>query len=186
MMKRLIILAPFIMATPAFAAKGPFFSLYNTNFVVMIAFALFVGILIYYKVPGMAASALDKRADGIRNDLEEAKALREEAQSILASYERKQREVQAQAERIVATAKAEASAAAEQAKEDLKTSIIRRLAAAEDQIASAQSAAVKAVRDQAVTIALGAAGDVIAKQMTAAEANKLIDDAIGVVETKLH
>lgn len=186
MMKRLIILAPFVMATPAFAAKGPFFSLYNTNFVVILAFALFVGILIYYKVPGMAISALDKRANGIRSDLEEAKALREEAQSILATYERKQREVQAQAERIVATAKAEASIAAEQAKEDLKISIVRRLAAAEDQIASAQSAAVKAVRDQAVTIALAAASDVIAKQMTAADANKLIDDAIGEVETKLH
>ncbi len=185
-MKRLTILASLVMATPAFAAKGPFFSLYNTNFVVMIAFALFIGVLIYYKVPGMAVSALDKRAEGIRNDLEEAKALREEAQSVLATYERRQREVQEQAERIVATAKAEASAAAAQAKEDLKASIARRLAAAEEQIASAQAAAVKEVRDQAVTIALGAAGDVIAKQMTAAEANKLIDEAISEVDAKLH
>lgn len=185
-MKRIALLATLLSAGPAFAAKGPFFSLYNTNFVVLIAFILFLGVLIYYKVPGMLAGALDKRAAGIRNDLEEAKALREEAQSILATYERKQREVQAQAERIVATAKTEASAAAEQAKEDLATSIARRLAAAEDQISSAQSAAVKEVRDRAVAVALAAAGDVIAKQMTAAEANKLIDDAIGEVETKLH
>jgi len=185
-MKRFALLASLVTATPAFAAKGPFFSLYNTNFVVLIAFIIFVGVLVYYKVPGMLTAALDKRADGIRKDLEDAKALREEAQSILATYERKQREVQAQAERIVATAKTEASAAAEQAKEDLKASIARRLAAAEDQIASAQSAAVKEVRDRAVSVALAAAGDVIAKGMTAADANKLIDEAIGVVEAKLH
>ena len=98
-MKRIALLATLLSAGPAFAAKGPFFSLYNTNFVVLIAFILFLGVLIYYKVPGMLAGALDKRAAGIRNDLEEAKALREEAQSILATYERKQREVQAQAER---------------------------------------------------------------------------------------
>ena len=98
----------------------------------------------------MLAGMLDKRADGIRTDLDEARGLREEAQALLASYERKQREVQDQADRIVAQARAEAEAAAEQAKADLRQSIDRRLAAAEDQIASAEAAAVREVRDRAV------------------------------------
>ena len=76
--------------------------------------------------------------------------------------------------------------AAELAKEELKASIARRLAAAEDQIASAEANAVKEVRDQAITIAVGAANDVIAKQMTAAQGNKLIEDAIAEVDAKLH
>ena len=54
-----------------------------------------------------------------------------------------------------------------QAKADLETSIARRLAAAEDQIASAEASAVKEVRDQAISIAVAAADQVIAKQMTA-------------------
>jgi len=175
-----------LTASPAFAASGPFLSLNNTNFVVLLAFLLFVGVLIYLKVPGLVTKQLDKRADGIRDELNEARALREEAQTILASYQRKQKEVGEQAERIVATAKAEAAVAAEQATVDLKASIARRLAAAEDQIASAQAAAVKEVRDTAITVAIGAASDVITKGMTAAEGNKLIEAAIKDAEAKLH
>ncbi len=173
-------------ATPAFAATGPFFSLHNTDFIVLLAFILFVAVLFYFGVPKMLGGMLDKRADQIKSELDEAKSLREEAQALLASYERKQKDVQAQADRIVATAKAEASDAAEQAKKDLEASIARRLAAAEDQIASAEASAVKEVKNRAVTIAVAAARDVITSQMKAADANKMIDDAIETVEQKLH
>lgn len=178
------LLIPF--ATPAFAAKGPFLSLGNTDFVVLLAFLLFVGTLIYFKVPRMLIGMLDKRADNIRAELNEAKALREEAQTLLASYERKQREVQDQSQRIVAQAREEAAAAAEQAKVDLEKSIVRRLAAAEEQIASAETAAIREVRDRAISVAVAAAGDVIAKKLGAADGNKLIDDAVAQVGTKLH
>jgi F-type H+-transporting ATPase subunit b len=174
------------VASPALAASGPFFSLHNTNFVVLVAFIIFLGVLIYFKVPGMLGGMLDKRAEGIKAELDEARALREEAQTILASYERKQKEVQEQADRIVTTAREEAAQAAEKAKEDLKHSIARRLAAAEEQIASAEASAVKEVRDEAVSIAIAVARDIIAKQMTAAEANKLIDHAIAEADAKLH
>lgn len=186
-MKKLI-LATLISgaASPVLAASGPFVSLQNTDFVVLLAFLLFIAILVYFKVPGMMGGLLDKRADSIRADLDEAKALREEAQTLLASYERKQKEVQGQADRIVAAAKDEAEKAAVQAKEDIKASVARRLASAEDQIASAQAAAIREVRDRAVVVAIGAARDVIAAQMTAAEGNKLIDDSISTVEAKLH
>ncbi len=173
-------------ASPALASSGPFISLGNTNFVVLLAFLLFVGVLLKLKVPGMIGGVLDKRAEGIRSELDEARALREEAQTILASYERKQKEVQEQADRIVAAAREDANLAAEQAREDLQKSIARRLAAATDQIASAQASAVKEVRDRAITIAVAAANQVMAKQMTAAKGNKMIDDAIAEVETKLH
>lgn len=173
-------------ASPALAASGPFFSLHNTNFVVSIAFIIFLGILVYFKVPGTIGKLLDKRAEGIREELNEARALREEAQTVLASFERKQQEVQAQADRIVATAREEAAQAAEQAKADLEKSIARRLAAAQDQIASAQSAAIKDVRDRAITIAVAAAKDVMAKQLTATASSKLVDEAIAQVEAKLH
>ena len=132
-------LALSLAASPALAASGPFFSLRNTNFVVLIAFLVFIGILIYMGVPKKLAGMLDARAAQIKADLDEARALREEAKSILASYERKQKEVAEQTDRIISTAKEEAMAAAEQAKEDLKRSIARRLAAAEEQIASAKA-----------------------------------------------
>ena len=179
-------LVAMMTAGPALAASGPFFSLRNTDFVVLLAFLLFIGILVYFNVPTLVAGMLDKRAAGIKSELDEARALREEAQTLLASYERKQKEVQEQADRIIAHAKSEATEAAEQAKEDLKASIQRRLKAAEDQIASAEASAVRDVRDEAVRIAIAAAKDVVAKNMTAAEGNSLIDEAISEVDAKLH
>ncbi|WP_435256447.1 F0F1 ATP synthase subunit B [Thioclava sp. FR2] len=175
-----------LTATPALAASGPFFSLKNTDFVVMISFLVFVGILVYFKVPGMIAGLLDKRAEQIKTELEEARALREEAKSLLASYERKQKEVKEQADQIVAAAKSEAEAAAAQAKVDLKNSIARRLAAAEEQIAAAEGSAVREVREKAISIAVAAAGEVLAKQMTAEGAAASIDAAIAQVDAKLH
>lgn len=179
--------AALTLATPAFA-KGDygFVSLQNSDFVVLVAFILFFAVLFYLKVPGKIGGMLDGRADGIKSELDEARALREEAQSLLASYERKQKEVQEQADRIVAQAKLDAAAVADQAKADLEASIARRLRAAEDQIASAEAGAVKEVRDRAVVIAISAARELIAKQMTAADGNKLIDEAIATVEAKLH
>ena len=175
-----------LTASPAFAATGPFFSLHNTDFVVLLAFLLFVAVLIYFKVPGKVAEMLDKRAATIKAELEAARALREEAQALLASYERKQKDVTDQAERIVASAREEAQRAADVAKEDIRTSVARRLAGAEEQIASAQNAAIKAVRDQAIVAAIGAAQDVIAQQMSAADADRLIDESIETVDVKLH
>lgn len=186
-MNRIALIAALLAAGPAMAAEGePFFTLRSTEFVVTIAFLLFIGVLVYFKVPALIGGLLDKRAAGIKAELDEARALHDEARSILASYERKQKEVQEQADRIVETAKREALAAAEQAKADLKASIKRRLAAAEDQIASAEAAAVREVRDRAVNVAVAAAGDLIAAKMTAAEKNKLIDASIGEVETRMH
>ncbi len=175
-----------LIARPAFAAEGPFFSLANTDFIVVIAFVLFVAVLFYFKVPGMVSKMLDDRSSGIQSELDEARALRDEAQALLASYERKHKEVQEQADKIVAQAKVDAEAAADQARADLARSIERRMASAEDQIASAQAGAIKEVRDSAVTVAVAAARDVIAKQMSAADANKLVDDAIAQVDAKLH
>jgi F-type H+-transporting ATPase subunit b len=184
-MKKLILLFA-LLASPAFAASGPFFSLQNTDFVVLVAFLIFVGFLVYMGVPKMLVAMLDKRAATIKAELDEARALREEAKSVLASYERRQKEVAEQTDRIIASAKDEAMAAAAQAKEDLKLAMERRLAAAEEQIASAEAAAVKQVRERAVSVAIAAAGDLLAKQVTAESAAASIDAAIAQVDAKLH
>lgn len=190
-MKKLLIPAFALMAQPALAAsKNPFsahfYSLSNSDLIVTLAFLLFVGVLVYFKVPGKIGEMLDGRADSISKELNEAKAIREEAQALLASYERKQQEVAEQSARIVATAKEEAEKAAAQAKLDIAESVQRRLTAAQEQIANAEASAVREVRDSAINVAVSAARDVVAKQMTAASANKLIDDAIATVDAKLH
>ncbi|MEM6276641.1 MAG: F0F1 ATP synthase subunit B [Pseudomonadota bacterium] len=190
-MTRILTALLLLFAGPAMAAsKNPFsaefYSLSNTDFIVTIGFLVFVGILVYFGVPGMIGKMLDDRAAGIKSELDEARALREEAQALLATFERKRKDVQGQADSIVETAKADAEAAAEQAKADIAKSVERRLSAATEQIASAEAAAVKEVRDQAIAVAVGAASDILTKGMSAADANKLIDAGIAQVEAKLH
>ncbi len=186
-MKRLAALPIVIGASPALAAGDyPFFSLRNTDLIVFFGFVIFIGILVYFKVPGIITGMLDKRADDIRGELAEARRLREEAQELRASFERKKTEVKGQAERIVAKAKADAELAAEQAKKDLEISIQRRLKAAEDQIASAEAAALREVRNRAVQVAVAASAELIAANMAKADANRLIEDSIKTVEARLH
>ncbi|MDO5630461.1 MAG: F0F1 ATP synthase subunit B [Paracoccus sp. (in: a-proteobacteria)] len=175
-----------IAAGPAMAASGPFFSLHNTDFIVLLAFLLFVGILVYFKVPALIGNLLDKRAEGIRADLDEARRLREEAQEIYANYERRQRDVKVQADEIVANAKREAELQAAKAKDDLASSIDRRLKAAQDQIASAEADAVRAVRDRAAAAAIAATGELLGQQVASGSRSAGIDDAIADVARKLN
>jgi F-type H+-transporting ATPase subunit b len=158
----------------------------NTEIVVGIGFVIFVAVLIYYRVPAMIARKLDERAVRIRAELDEARALRDEAQSLLASYERRQREVKNQAEDIVTAAKAEAEKAAAAAKEDIRRSVARRMQTATEQIAAAEQAAVRQIKDRAVAIAVAAAADVLRGGIKAEDGNRLIDASIEEVGAKLH
>jgi F-type H+-transporting ATPase subunit b len=163
-----------------------FVSLRNTDFVVLLAFILFVAICLYYRVPSTVARMLDGRAEGIRKDLSEARALREEAQALLASFERRRGEMDAQAARIVAEAREEALRAADAAKFEAERTVARRLQAAEEQIASAEERALRQVRDRAVAVAVAAAQEVLARQMTPEAQGRLVDSSIDTVAAKLH
>lgn len=180
-----VALATLVLSGPALAAGDPFLSLRNTHTIVLVAFLVYVGALLYFKVPSLIGGMLDKRAAQIRAELEEARAIREEAQAALAAQERKLKDVDRETARIVAHAREEAELAAAQAKKDLEEALARRLRAAEEQIASAQAAALKEVRNRAVDVAIAAARDVIARQITAQQANRLIDEAIETVEKRL-
>lgn len=192
----LIILAA-LSASPVLAASSmPVVSLFdgwtkyngevNTDFVVFVAFLVFIGILVWKKVPGLIGRLLDDRAVDIQNQLDEARRLREEAQTLLASFERKQREAEEQAQQIVADAKAQAEKDAAAATDALHDTIARRVAAAEERITSAQNAAVAEVRNRAIAVAIGAVGEVAQKAIKAADANKMIEQSITQLDSKLH
>lgn len=178
--------ATFLAPAPALAVSGPFFSLYNTNFVMWLGLLVFVAILLYYRVPRTLTRLLDKRAEGIKSDLAEARALRDEAQSLLASFERKQKEVEDQAKRIVSSAREDARTRAERAEADMDRQMERRLETAREQIAAAEEQAIREVRNRAVSVASDAARKVLLDQMSGERASRLIDDSIGTVDRKLH
>ena len=160
--------------------------LYNSTFLVGVSFVLFMCLLGYLGVHKLLAMKLDERADGIRDELADARRLREEAQELFAEFERKQKEVAGQAEEIVAHAKVEAEGAAERAKADIAASIERRLKAADEQIGLAEANAVKEVKDKAVSVAIAAANEVLTSRIGASEDEALIQAAVKDVGARLH
>ena len=62
----------------------------------LVGLLLFLALIAYLKVPGTVGASLDKRADNIRKELDDARKLREEAQSLLADYQRRRQEAEAE------------------------------------------------------------------------------------------
>ena len=120
---------------------------------------------------------MDQRADAIRKQLDETQNLREEAQAALASYQRQQRDALAEADEIVAQAKADAERLKVQAENVLTATIKRREEQAVERIAQAEATAIKDVRDQAIELAIGVATKMISEKMSKTVQNELVKDA---------
>jgi len=159
---------------------------HDPAFWVATAFVAFIGLLIYLKVPGMVGGALDKRADKIKSDLDEAESLCTEAQNLLATYQKKQRDTAKEADAIAAQAKEEAARILEQGRSRLEVSLARREKMAMDRIAQAEASAIDEVRTRTVEIAMDATLQIMKSSVTAGKANAMIKDAIAELPTKLH
>ena len=155
------------------------------QFWVFVALLIFIAILIAMKVPAMLTATLDERSTEIANELDQARRLREDAEALLASYQRKQVEAMKEAEEIIVQAKAEAERLAAETQANLKALVERRQQVAEDKIAQAEKQAIQEVRGVAADIAVSAAGKLLAEKVDAARDAGLIESAIGDLK-KLH
>ncbi|WP_171900786.1 F0F1 ATP synthase subunit B [Stappia indica] len=152
----------------------------------LVGLVIFLAIAVYMKVPGMIGTSLDKRAESIRKELEDARRLREEAQALLADYQRRRQEAESEAEGIVAEAKREADRLTLEANAALEDLIARRTAAAERKIAQAESQAVSEVRARAADIAVAAAETILAKKVAGNVGDELLAKSIEEVKTRLN
>ncbi|MBU6155964.1 MAG: ATP F0F1 synthase subunit B [Alphaproteobacteria bacterium] len=158
----------------------------DPTFWVGVGTALFVLLLIRLKVPAQVGAMLDARAAAIKAELEEARRLRAEAEALLADYKKKTANAADEAQAIIDAAKAAADRMAADAKVALQQQIERRAKMAEQKIAQAEADALAEVRAAATAAASAAAREVIAKRMTDARGDALIDSAIAELGTKLH
>lgn len=157
----------------------------TANIAVLISFLLFFGILFYFNVPKMIGGMLDARAERIKGQLDEARAAREDAQTVLASFERKQKEAEAEADEILERAKADAVRMEAQAKADLDSTVARKLKTAEDRFQQAEASVVRGVTGSAALTAVAAAGSVIRENITSDDENTLMDAALDEVARQL-
>jgi F-type H+-transporting ATPase subunit b len=157
----------------------------DTTFLVAVAFVTFF-VVFGKKLVTAINAGLDERAQKIQDQIEEATRLREEAQELLASYEKKQHEALKEAENIVAAAKDEAERLSIEAAAQLEASLKRSEQMAKDRIAQAEAQALTEVKTMAVNIAMDATKRVLESGVSDTKADALVDEAIKNLDGKLH
>jgi F-type H+-transporting ATPase subunit b len=157
----------------------------DPEFWVAVAAVIFVAI-VWKPAQRMLIGSLDDRATRIRDELDEARRLREEAEKLLAQYRGKEREGAAEAEAIIVQAQEEAERIAAQSSRDLEQALTRRTQLAEERIAQAEKRALDEIRAAAVDVAINAAREVIAAQIDERQGAALLDAAIAALPQRLR
>jgi F-type H+-transporting ATPase subunit b len=156
------------------------------EFWVAIAFDILVGIFIYVGVPGVVTKALDHRADRIKEELDDARRLKDEAAALVADYRSRRASAEREAQDIVAAAKSEAERIATEAKAKLEDFVARRTKSAESKIALAEAQALADVRAAAADAAIAAASQIMTHSVTGSVADSLLAKGIQDVREKLN
>ena len=159
--------------------------LQDPEFWVVLAVLIFV-IGVWKPARRAILGGLDARATRIRDELEGAQRLREEAERALAAYRQQQRQAAAEAEAILAHAKNEAERVAAQAAHNLEEALARRQRLAEERIAQEEAKAIAEIRAVTVDVAISAARQVIIADLDDQRGTALIDVAIAALPQQLQ
>lgn len=158
-------------------AKGTFW----VTFAVLL-FLFFFGRQMYNYIVDM----LDRRATGIRDELEEARRLRAEAEEMLRDAEARKKEAQAQARDMIAAAAREAERLAADLVEEAHAAAKRREKMAQERIDAARNAAVGEIQQRAAVLASRAAEVLVRETVDAAHDQGLIDNSISAMPEALR
>jgi F-type H+-transporting ATPase subunit b len=158
----------------------------DPEFWVGIGTLLFLGILLWQKVPSLITSALDARAAAIAKELDEAQRLRTEAEALLADYKKKRAQAEGEAASILAEAKAEAERFATESRAAIAAQIERRGKQAEEKIAQAEAQAVAEMRALAADRAIAAAEALLTARLDDKRAADLVKRSLEEIPSKLN
>ena len=167
------------------ASDAPPFSMSNTDFVVAISFVIFIGILIYFKVPKIIIGLLDKRSISIRSEIDEANKLLEEAKSLLAKSEREHKENILKANEIISSAEKTSKQLLEQSKSDIKLAVSRKLENAKKQIETNEKSVLNSIKAEIVESAFLIAEKSLVSKLDKTKLNKINKQSIDEISNKL-
>ena len=167
------------------AGSNKIFSLDNTDFVVLISFLLFVGVLIYFKVPSIVANFLDKRSDDIQSEIEKASEILEEAKTILSSIEADHIKTSATTEQMLETAKARAGEEEEKAKKYIEELMKNKLLSAEGQVKSNERKILEEIEGRAIDLSIEKVRMKLSKSISSSDYDDQFDASIQSIEKGL-
>lgn len=145
-----------------------------------------IAFFLWWRVPAFLAAALDRRAEAIVKELEQASQIRKEAEQVLIEYRQKATAAKSEAEHILQETKAEAARYAAEARAQLQAQMERRAKMAEQQIAQAEARAMAEIREAAANAAAAAAEKLIAAHLDDSKSRALVDSSIKDLAAKLN
>ena len=183
----LITLLAFVISSGSSYAAGSkkTISLDNTDFVVLISFLIFIGVLIYFKVPAIVASFLDKRSADIQNEIDKASEILEEAKEILSSIEADHIRTSETIEQMVMTAKIRAGEEEEKAKKQIEELMKSKLISAEGQIRSNERKILEEIEARAIDLSIEKVRVRLSKSLSGNDYDKHFDASIKSIEKGL-
>jgi F-type H+-transporting ATPase subunit b len=161
------------------------FDIHGAEFWVLVAFIAFVGFMVW-KARKALVGGLDARAARIKAEIDEAQKLRDEAQALLADYQKKQREALGEAHAMVKQAEEEGKRVRAKAETELAAALKRREQQALDRIAQAEAQALAEVRNLAADLAVAATQKILTEKLDPAKAQSLVSDAIAELPRRLQ
>jgi len=167
------------------AGSKKMFSLDNTDFVVLISFLIFVGVLIYFKVPSVIAAFLDKRSDDIKSEIERANEILEEAKNILSSIEANHIKTTETIEKMVKTAKERAVDEEEKAKKQIEELMKNKLISAEGQVKSSERKILEEIEHNAIDLSIEKVRDRLSRSLSDDDYSTQFDSSMKSVEKGL-
>ena len=167
------------------AGSKKLISLNNTDFVVLISFLIFVGVLVYFKVPSIVGAFLDKRSNDIQNEIERAGEILEEAKKILSSIEADHIKTSETIGQMVQSAKARAGDDEEKAKKNIEELMRNKLISAEGQVLSSERKILEEIEGRAIDLSIEKVRMKLSKSLSSNDYNNQFDLSIQSIEKGL-
>ena len=155
----------------------------DATFWVMISFFAFIGLLIYFKIPQKIKAVLDENINSIKNQIDEADKLKEDAKNILTEHEKKISNSKAEVKQMVNKANDEAEKNVIKTNKDFHNLMETRKKNVEERIKQLKNQALKDIKNASVKIAIESVEKLIKNSMDKSKLDKIYSSSLE--ETKL-
>ena len=155
----------------------------DATFWVTISFFIFLGVLIYFKVPQKIKEVLDQNILNIKNQINEAEKLKEDAKNILIEHEKKISNSKNEVQKMISKANDEAEKNVIRSNEEFNKIMENRKKNAEERIKQLKNQAVKDIKNTSVKIALESVEKLLKNSLDKSKLDKIYTSSIE--ETKL-
>ena len=150
----------------------------DATFWVSISFLIFIGVLIYFKIPQKVVNALNESIDSIKSEVDNAESLKEESKNILSEYEKKISNAKNEVKEMIEAAMEEADKTVLKTNEDLHAQMENRKKNTEDRIKQMKNQALKDIKNASVKISIQAVEVLLKNSLDKNKLNKIFEASI--------